>query len=202
MLFAAMDETVQERAGGDDGRAGVDDASVAQLDAPHDSMRRAGCCVGQIFQHDVDDFCLLDEEVWLRLQNFAHLDAILLLVALRSRRPDGGSARGIEQAKLNADRVGDFAHDAAQGVDFAHQVALGDSADRGIAGHLRDQVKIQREQCRAQAHARTRHGRFAACVAGADDDQIVLFGKSHRLIDCIVRVWVEVRRNGVMDRSV
>ncbi len=102
---------------------------------------------------------------------------------------------------MNADCVGDFAHDAAQRVDFANEVTLGDSADRGIAGHLRDQVKIQREQCGAQAHARTRHGRFAACVAGADDDQIVLFGKSHRPIDCIVRVWVEVRLNGVLDPS-
>ena len=78
----------------------------------------------------------------LRLEHLAHLHAILLLVALRARRPDGGAARGVEQAELDADGVGDLAHDSAERVDFAHQMALGDAADGGVAGHLRDEVEI------------------------------------------------------------
>ncbi len=203
MLFAAVDEAIQECSGGDDGRAGVDDTSVAQLDSADDTMRCTGGCVGQFFQDDIDNFRLLDVEVRLGLQNFAHLDAVLLLVALRSRGPDGGPAGSIEQTELNADRVGDFAHHAAQRIDFAHQMTLGNSADRGIAGHLRDQVEIQRKQRGAQAHAGTRHGGFAACVAGADDDEIVLFREGHRPIDCIVRVWVGCSRvsSGVLNLS-
>ena len=57
-------------------------------------------------------------------EHFAHFDAVELLVALGARTPDGGAARGVEQAELDADGVGDLAHDAAEGIDFAHQMAL------------------------------------------------------------------------------
>jgi hypothetical protein len=84
-------------------------------------------------------------QVGLGLEHLAHLEAILLLVALRTRRPDSRSARGIQQAELDADCVGDFAHDATQGIDFAHQVSFGDAADGGIARHLRDEIDVERE---------------------------------------------------------
>jgi hypothetical protein len=57
-------------------------------------------------------------------------------------------------------------------------MALGDAADGGVAGHLRDEVEVEREERRAQAHARGGHGGFAAGVACADDDYVVLFGES------------------------
>jgi hypothetical protein len=47
-----------------------------------------------------------------------------------------------EETELDAAGVGDLAHDAAEGVDLADEMALGDAADGGIAGHLRDQVKV------------------------------------------------------------
>ena len=128
---------------------------------------------------DVHDFGLLDEEIGLRLEHFAHFYAVLLLVALRAGRPDGRAARSVEQAELDADGVGDFAHDAAEGVDFAHKMALGDAADGRIAGHLRDEIEVQREEGGAQAHARGGDGGFAAGMSGSDDDDIVLFGEGH-----------------------
>ena len=79
---------------------------------------------------------MLDLQVRLRLQHLAHLEAVGLLVALRARRPHGRAAGGVEQAELDADRVGDLAHDAAERIHFADQVPLGNSPDRGIAGHL------------------------------------------------------------------
>ena len=60
-------------------------------------------------------------------------------------------------------------------------MALGDAADGGVAGHLRDEVEIQREERRAQAHARRGDGRFAAGVSRADYDYFVLFGVCHVL---------------------
>src|SRR6202140_3870288 len=69
-------------------------------------------------------FRLLDLQVRLRLQHFAHLQAIGLLVALRPRRPDGGSARSVEQAKLDSDRIRNFANDAARGTHFPTQAPL------------------------------------------------------------------------------
>ena len=129
------------------------------------------------FHNQLRHFGLLDVQIGLRLQHLAHLQAVLLLVALRARRPDGRAARGVEQAKLDADRVGDFAHDAAEGVDFADEVSLGDAADGGIAGHLRDEIDVEREERGLQAHARRGHRGFAAGMTGADHNNVVGFGE-------------------------
>ena len=130
---------------------------------------------------EIDDFRLFDEQPRLRFKHLTHLHAILLLVALRARRPDCRAARSIEQAELNANRVGDLAHDAAESVHFPHEMAFGDAADGRVAGHLRDQVEVQGEKRRAQSHARRGHGGFATRMAGADNDYVVLFGECHLL---------------------
>ena len=118
-------------------------------------------------------------EAGLGLEDFAHFYAVKLLVALGAGGPDGGAAGGVEQAELDADGVGDLAHDAAEGVDFADQMALGDAADGGVAAHLGDEVEVHGDEGGFEAHARGGHGGFAAGVAGADYGYIVLFGKCH-----------------------
>lgn len=77
--------------------------------------------------------------------------------------------------------IGDLAHDAAQRVDLAHQVSFGDAADGGIAGHLRDQIHVQREQGGLQPHAGSSHGGLAPCVAGAHDNDSEIFRELHCL---------------------
>jgi hypothetical protein len=96
-----------------------------------------------------------------------------------SRRPHGRAARSIQQAKLDADRVGDLAHNAPERVDFAHQVPLRDAAHRWIARHLRDQIDIERVESGPQAHACGCHRGLAAGMAGADDNYVELFGELH-----------------------
>ncbi len=115
----------------------------------------------------------------LALEDFAHLHAVKLLVALCAGTPDGGTARRIKQAKLDADGICDLAHDAAQRVDLAHEVALGHAADGWIAAHLGNQVEIHGDDRGLQAHARRSHSRFAPGVSGAHNHYIVLFGESH-----------------------
>ena len=61
-------------------------------------------------------------------------------------------------------------------------MALGDAADGGVAGHLRDEVEIEGENGGAEAHARGGHRGFAACVAGAYDYYVELFGEAHTSI--------------------
>ena len=118
---------------------------------------------------------MLDLQVRFRFQHLAHADAIELLVGLGARRPYGRPAAGVEQAELNAGGVDHLAHQAAQGVNLAHQVALGDAADGGVAGHLRDEVQVHGAERRAQPHARRRHSSLATGVAGADYDHIEFF---------------------------
>ncbi len=119
------------------------------------------------------DFGLQDPEIRLVFQDFAHAQAILFLIALGARRPDGWPAAGIQQAKLNPDGVRHLAHYAAHGVDFAHQMALGDSADGGVARHLGDQIQVHRDHRGLQAQARAGSRGFTARVSGADYNHVV-----------------------------
>ena len=165
--LADMGQAIQERPGGDDHRARFHGAPVAQQNAGDaaafaDGQRR--------------HFGLLDAEVRFRLQHLAHAEAVQLLVHLRARRPHGRTAAGIEQAELDADRIGDFAHDAAERVDFPDQVTLGDAADGRIAAHLGDQVQVHGDHGRAQANAGAGARGFTAGVAGADDNDVVPVG--------------------------
>jgi hypothetical protein len=58
-------------------------------------------------------------------------------------------------------------------------MALGDAADGGIAGHLRDEVEVEGVERCTQAHARRSDGCLAAGVTGSNDDDVVLFGEGH-----------------------
>ncbi len=95
-----------------------------------------------LFNDQIDHFSLTNMQAGLGLENLAHFDPVELLVALGARAPDGGTARGVEEAELDAHGIGNFAHDAAEGVDLTHQVTLCDAADGGVAAHLRDEVEV------------------------------------------------------------
>jgi len=124
---------------------------------------------------------LLDEEVGDGLQLFAHLGAVESFVALGAGAPDSGAAGGVEQAELDAAGVRDFSHDAAEGVDFADEMSLGYAAYCGVAGHLRDEVEVEREERGAEAHACGRGCGFAAGVASADDEYVEALGSARSL---------------------
>jgi hypothetical protein len=111
-------------------------------------------------------------------EHLTHLGAIEFLIGLRAGRPHGRLAAGVEQAELDAYGVDDLTHDAAQGVNFAHQVPLGDPTHSGIAGHLRDEIEIDRVKRGPQAHPRRSHGGLAAGVSRADYDYVVFFRKT------------------------
>ena len=100
-------------------------------------------------------------------------------VALSARRPYCGPSGSVEQPKLDSDRVGHLAHDAAKRVHFAYEVPLGNSTDSRIAGHLGDEINIQRVKGCLQPHARTGHRGLAAGVAGSDYDDLELFRELH-----------------------
>ena len=164
--LANVGQTVQESSCGDDHRLGIDGAAVAQLD-PSDAA---------VLDRERGDLGLLDAQVGFLLEHLAHARAVEFLVHLRARGPDGGSAAGIEQAELDADRIGDFGHDAAEGVDFADEVTFGDASDGGVAGHLRDEVQVHGDHGGAESHAGAGSRGFATGVAGADDHDLVAFG--------------------------
>ena len=69
--------------------------------------------------------------------------------------------------------VGYPPHLPAQGVEFLDELALGEAADRGVAGHQRNGVEVDVEQERLTTHPRRREGRFAARMAPPDDDDVI-----------------------------
>ena len=80
--------------------------------------------------------------------------AVDLLVRLRARRPDRRAAAAIEQLELNARRVDRAAHQPAERIDLANEMALGRAADRRIARHVRDGVGRQRAEPDVRAETR------------------------------------------------
>ncbi len=119
------------------------------------------------------DAGLTDMEVGCRLKHTLHPGAIGGLVGLRAACSDGGTLACVEEAELDPGLVDRHAHLAAECVDLAHQVALADTADSGIAGHLADVVEVQGEHERARAHPRGGESGFDTGMAGANHDNFV-----------------------------
>ncbi len=76
------------------------------------------------------------------------------------------------------------AHRAAQGVDLADDLPLGDAADGRVAAHLADGVAVGGQQRRLGPHPRSRQRRLGAGVAGADDQHVVF-------VDRISHFWIK-----------
>ena len=66
-----------------------------------------------------------------------------MLVTLGAWGPDSRATGSVQQTELDADRVGDFTHDSAQGVNLTYKVAFRDAANCRVAGHLSDQIDVQ-----------------------------------------------------------
>ena len=85
-----------------------------------------------------------------------------------------GTLGAVEQAELDAGGVGDAAHQAVEGIDLAHEVALAEAADGRIAGHLADGGEGVGDERRTRAHARSRGRGLAAGMAAAHNDHVEL----------------------------
>ena len=72
----------------------------------------------------------------LPLQGVFHVRLIAPPVRLGTEGPDGGSLALVQQAVLDAARVGGPGHLAPQGVQLPDQMAFAGAADSGVAGHI------------------------------------------------------------------
>src|SRR5215471_2299393 len=138
LLLAAVDQAVEERPRRNDDGLRADRSPVAQPDpqyrvaSPESRVvvrraRGSRLRTRDYRDYKVRNFRLLDLEIWLRFEDFPHLQAIGLLVALCARRPHCRASRCVEQAELNSDRIGHLTHDATEGVNFSYKMSFGDS---------------------------------------------------------------------------
>jgi len=113
-----------------------------------------------------------------------HALGILLFGALGAGGVHGRSAAEIEGLRLQGRRVRVASHFAAQGVQFVDEVAFGESADGGIAGHAREGVAPRGDEKGVAPHARGDERRFAPGMSAAHYDYIILL-----FHDCLYLVF-------------
>jgi len=124
--------------------------------------------------HESRDISLLHVEVWLALEKRLHAELIGFLIALRARSPNAWTLRGIQHAELNPGRIGVQPHRTAEGIDLPDNVALRQTANRRVTGHLPDRVGILREQEGFAAQPRGCHRCFDTGMTGTYNDDIVI----------------------------
>jgi len=109
----------------------------------------------------------------LLLQDCLHREAVKLLVALESGGLDGRPFGGVQQPEVDGGLVGNPAHLAAQRVDLFDELALGQTADRGVAGHQRNRVQVDVEEQGFAAHPGRRERGLATRMPSPDNDDVI-----------------------------
>ncbi len=120
---ADVDDAVEEGPGGNDHGPRPDLRAVEGPDAAGPARP----------DEELRDDPLEEGQARDRLEAALHSRPVTGLVALRSRRLDGPTPAAVEEAELDARLVRQEAHQPAQGVDLAHQVALGQAAHGRVA---------------------------------------------------------------------
>ena len=164
VLLADVEQAAHEGAGGNDDRFGPVDHAEGGAHAGD----------GVVFDEDLGGVALVEVEVGLVLDEPLHAELVGLLVALGTGGLDAGALAGVQKAELDTGSVGVPAHDPAEGVDLPHDVPFGQTADGGVAGHLRDGVEILGEDGRLAAHACGGHRGLDPGVTGSANDDVVV----------------------------
>ena len=140
------------------------------------------------------DAALPQVEVRRSLDNALHTLPVGGLVRLNTSGADRRSLARVQNAELDPGLVDRARHFTAEGVDFAHQMALADAADSRIAGHLANVVEIEGQQQSRAAETRRGERGFYPCVAGTDHNDVVVHSDSH-LLDFSRRAYFPMQKS-------
>jgi len=136
LFLAGVKETTKKGPGGEDDRARFNSFPAAQGDTG-------------------DAFALHNQSIDLHLDqgkpaqpldNAPHYSLVVKLVTLGTRAPNGRTSRSIEDLELNPRPIRRPALEAAEGIDFGHEVTFSDPSDGGVARHLRHRAAIEGDQ--------------------------------------------------------
>ncbi len=125
------------------------------------------------FKEQVVDASLEHGQSGLGLDGAADEAAVEVAVGLAAGGAHRRPLAGVEPPPLDAGRVRGARHHPAQRVDLAHQVALADAADGGIAAHRADGFDGVGEQQRSCAGAGGGERGFGAGMAATDHDHVM-----------------------------
>ena len=139
------------------------------------------------FDHQIIDSLLKQGEIRLILESAPDRRLVEHAIGLGTGCTHCRALARIEHPELNAAFVRRNRHGAAKCVDFLHQVALADAANRGIAAHLPERLDVVGKQQRAGAHAGGCKRGFGAGMTAANDDHIEFFGVQHESEGALTR---------------
>ena len=159
---AHMDAPVKE------GARGEEDMAAAEFEAQGRCRARDAA----VFGEDVRHLVLPEGEARLAVERGLDRVLIGLAVHLGAGGAHGRPLAHVERAELDARGVGPEAHHAAEGVDLAHHVALGEAADGRIAGEVPEAVEVAAHEQHGKAQPRQGHGRFRPGVAAARHEAV------------------------------
>src|SRR5262249_31189049 len=119
LLAADVNQAVEKRSSGDDERGSGVRVAVLHREA-HDAA---------VFDENPSRPAEDPLDIRFIVERRAHPTAVNLLVRLRARRPDGGPTASIEQLELDAGCIDGAAHQSAERIDFANEMAFCGSSD-------------------------------------------------------------------------
>jgi len=114
------------------------------------------------------------------LQHFPDGGLVQHTIRLGTGGPNRRPFTGVERPELDTGTVGGMAHGPAKRIDLFHQVALADTANGRVAGHLAQGLDVVRQQERLRPHACRRQCGLSAGMAATNDDDIVAVRVIHR----------------------
>ncbi len=149
--------------------AGADDGGPAPVD-------RARCggdgTDPSVFPADIDDFGLLDPEIFLLFQGVLHDGLVQAPVRLGPQAVYGRALAPVQHTVLYAGLVRGNRHFSAQSVQLTDEMALSRASDGRVAGHVANHVQMEGEANRINAEARRSQRGLNTRVARADDGNI------------------------------
>ncbi len=166
LALARVHETAQERPRGDDHGARTDPLAAGRRGAGDPPV-----LLEELLGHSFDE-----GQAGCFLEGFASELRVERPIALGAGPPHGRPAGAVQDLELDAGAVGERPHEPAQGVDLAHELPLGEPADRGIARHAADRRDRRGQQGRAAAEARRGVRRLDARMPAADDEDVEVHG--------------------------
>jgi hypothetical protein len=125
---------------------------------------------------------LAEVQVWFAFTDPFEPELVSFLVALSTRSPDRWTFLGVQHPELESSHVRGFAHLATQRVYLAGEMSLSQAANRRVAGHLSDGIRINGKQKSLTPHPGGGQGGFDAGMAGANNNHIILFRIDEHLL--------------------
>ena len=177
-FFAGVHECAEEGAGGDDDAFCRKCLATFQDEAGDFRFLIFDFRLG-VGEEAVDDAGDDGEVGAVVVEELLDFGGVFVFVGLCAGGLDGGAFRAVEHSELDAGGVDGVGHEAAEGVDFADDLSLGEAADGGVAGHSADGEGVHGDEGDAALIFEDMAGGpggFGAGVSAADDDDVEVGG--------------------------